>query len=64
MRLVGLVRLFALPACLKTACAQEAYGDIHDLDDAIYESELYTHDQGILGHMPCPDYTRYATQKQ
>lgn len=64
MRVVDLIRVLVLPACLSAAYAQEAYGDAHDLDDAIYESGLYTADQGILGNLPCPDYTKYATQRQ
>ena len=64
MRTVSLVSFLALPACLRIACAQQAYDAAHIADDATYDSGLYEHDQEILGGVPCPDYTRYATQRQ
>lgn len=64
MRTVGLVSFLALPVCLRIACAQQAYDAAQIADDAMYDSGLYGHDQEILADIPCPDYTRYATQRQ
>ena len=57
------VPFLALPACLLTVCAQREYGAAPFEDDAIYNSG-FTDTQEVLGAVPCPDYTRYATVRQ
>lgn len=64
MRTPSLVSFLALPVCLRVACAQQVYDAAQIADDAIYDSGLYGQDQDILGDIPCPDYTQYATQRR
>lgn len=54
-------QILALPASLRLACA-ERIDDTYITDEALYDSGLGNQD--VLGGVPCPDYTRYATQRQ
>lgn len=57
------IRLFSLPAYLRAVCADKLDDIITSPDDALYDSG-FSDTQEVLGALPCPDYTRYATVRQ
>lgn len=57
------VQILALPACLREVYAEQLQDSPHIGDNAIYDSGLGGN-QEVIGGLPCPDYTRYATLRQ